>query len=127
MELELSPTLASTLLDLGRVLVGGVFLFAGLRNARNVPLLTSLMKARGVPFARPALFAGIATEIIGGAALLAAVFVPFAVAALVLFVLLATPMFHNFWSQQGLERATALNGFVANVAITGGLLAIAAI
>jgi putative oxidoreductase len=127
MELELAPSFASTLLDLGRVLVGGVFLFAGLRNAGNVPLLTGLMKARGVPFARLALFAGIATEIVGGAALIAGVFVPLAVAAVALFVLLATLMFHNFWTHEGLERVNALNAFVANVAITGGLLAIAAI
>jgi putative oxidoreductase len=127
MELELSSTVASAILDVGRVLVGGVFLFAGLRNARNVPVLTGLMKARGVPFARVMLFAGIATEISGGAALLAGIFVPFAVAALMLFVLLATLMFHNFWSHHGLERANALNSFVANVAITGGLLAIAAV
>jgi putative oxidoreductase len=127
MELELSPAVANALLEFGRVLVGGVFLFAGLRNARNVPLLTGLMAARGVPFARLTLLAGIATEIVGGAALLAGVFVPFAIAALLLFVLLATLMFHNFWSHHGLERANALNAFTANVAITGGLLAIAAV
>jgi putative oxidoreductase len=127
MELELSPAVANALLDLGRMIVGGVFLFAGLRNARNVPLLTSLIKTRGVPFARLTLLAGIATEILGGAALLAGIFVPFAVAALVLFVFLATLMFHNFWSHEGLERTNALNAFVANVAIAGGLLATAAI
>lgn len=39
----------STLVLLGRLLLGGAFVFAGLRNIANRATLTGLMTARGVP------------------------------------------------------------------------------
>lgn len=44
--------LPSTLLFLSRLLLGGAFAFAGLRNIQNADFLTGLVAARGVPQAR---------------------------------------------------------------------------
>lgn len=53
----------------GRLLLGGAFIFAGIRNIANRPLLTSIMTARGVPQAGLLLWAGIILQIVGGALL----------------------------------------------------------
>jgi putative oxidoreductase len=43
-----------------------------------------------------------------------------------LFLIVATPMFHNFWDHQGLDRASRINGLVGNVALGGGFLTLIA-
>mgnify|MGYP001045424182 CR=1 FL=1 len=118
--------LPSTLLFLGRLLLGGAFVFAGLRNIQNAAFLTGLMAARGVPQARLALWAGILLQVIAGALVIAGLWVTLACAVLVLFLIAATPMFHNFWDHQGPDRAARINGFVGNVALTGGFLTLIA-
>ena len=99
--------LPSTLLFLGRLLLGGAFVFAGLRNVQNAAFLTGLMAARGVPQARLALWAGIVLQVIAGALVIAGLWVTLACAVLVLFLIVATPMFHNFWDHQGPSTASS--------------------
>ncbi|MES0072913.1 DoxX family protein [Mesorhizobium sp. M0058] len=118
--------LPSTFLFLGRLLLGGAFVFAGLRNVQNETFLTGLMTARGVPQARLALWAGIVLQTIAGALLMAGLWTATACAVLLLFLTVATPMFHNFWDHQGPDRASRINGFVGNVALAGGLLTLIA-
>ena len=118
--------LPSTLLFLGRLLLGGAFVFAGLRNIQNAAFLTGLMAARGVPQARFALWAGIILQIIAGLLVTAGLWTATACAVLVLFLIVATPMFHNFWDHQGPDRASRINGFVGNVALGGGFLTLIA-
>ena len=118
--------LSSTLLFLGRLLLGGAFVFAGLRNIQNAAFLTGLMAARGVPQARLALWAGIVLQIIAGVLVMAGLWTAIACAVLVLFLIVATPMFHNFWDHQGPDRASRINGVVGNVALGGGFLTLIA-
>lgn len=118
--------LPTALLFLGRLLLGGAFVFAGLRNIQNQTFLTQLMAARGVPQARLALWAGIVLQIVAGALVIAGLSTAIAAAVLVVFLIVATPMFHNFWDHQGQERASRINGFVGNVALSGGFLTLIA-
>lgn len=118
--------LPTALLFLGRLLLGGAFVFAGLRNIQNQTFLTQLMAARGVPQARLALWAGIVLQIVAGVLVIAGFRIAIACMVLVLFLIVATPMFHNFWDHQGQERASRINGFVGNVALSGGFLTLIA-
>lgn len=72
------------------------------------------------------LWLGIVLQIVSGALVISGVWTAAAALCLVLFLMVATPMFHNFWDHQGPERASRINGFVGNVALTGGFLALAA-
>ena len=114
--------LPSCLLFVGRLLLGGAFVFAGLRNVQNETFLTGLMATRGVPQAKLALWAGIVLQTIAGALVMAGLWTAIASAVLVLFLIVATPMFHNFWDHQGPDRASRITGFVGNVALAGGFL-----
>ncbi|TIT74231.1 MAG: DoxX family protein [Mesorhizobium sp.] len=109
-----------------RLLLGGAFVFAGLRNIQHRKLVASLMAARGVPQAGLALCLGIALQVVAGALVIAGMWTAPAAAALILFLVVATPMFHNFWDHQGPDRASRINGFVGNVALAGGFLALIA-
>ena len=117
---------ASTLIFLARLLIGGAFVFAGLRNMTNVPVLTGLMAARGVSQAKAVLFAGIALQVVCGALLVVGLWTAIAAALLSAFVVAGSWIFHNFWDHQGLERGTRINGVVSNVALLGGFLLIIA-
>ena len=115
---------ASTLIFIARLMIGGAFIFAGLRNMANVAPLTGLMAGRGVPQARAVLVAGIVLQIVAGALLITGPWIAIAAAGLIVFVVTATPIFHNFWDHQGLDRGNRINGIVSNVAWVGGLLLI---
>lgn len=118
--------LQNEILLVARLLLGGAFVFAGLRNIQNRAFLSQLMAARGVPRAKLALWVGVVVQIVAGTLVAAGAGTAIAGAALVLFLVAATPMFHNFWDHQGPERAARINGFVGNVALTGGFLALMA-
>lgn len=115
-----------TLTVVGRLLLGGAFVFAGARNIANAPLLKGIMAARGVPQAGLALWAGIALQIAAGLMLIAGLCTAWAAAALIVFLAVATVMFHNFWDYQGAERASRINGVIGNVALTGSFLLVIA-
>lgn len=117
---------SSEILFLGRLLLGGAFVFAGLRNIQNAGFLTQVMSARGVPQAKLALWVGIVLQVVAGLAFVAGFQTAFAAAVLILFLVVATPMFNNFWDHQGPDRAQRINGFVGNVALTGAFLFVAA-
>ncbi|MER8767517.1 DoxX family protein [Mesorhizobium sp. M0092] len=116
----------SEILFAARLLLGGAFVFAGLRNIQNAAFLTQLMTTRGVPQARLVLWLGIVLQTVTGALVIAGIWTAAAALCLVLFLVVATQMFHNFWDHQGPERASRINGFVGNVALTGGFLALIA-
>jgi putative oxidoreductase len=124
---EPMPTdVTSTLIFLARLLMGGAFAFAGLRNMTNVPVLTGMMAARGVPQAKVVLLAGSILQVVCGALLIVGLWTAIAAVGLIGFLLVATWMFHNFWDRQGPERAAGINGIVSNVALLGGFLLVIA-
>jgi len=108
------------ILFVGRLLMGGAFVFAGLRNIQNRGFLAQMMGTRGVPQAATVLWLGIVAQIAAGALLMAGLWPVPAAGLLLLFLLAATPMFHNFWDYQGPDRAAKINGFVGNIALAGG-------
>jgi putative oxidoreductase len=117
---------AATLLILGRILIGGLFVVAGIRHFFLLPVLTPVMAARGVPAAKSALIAGSLFQIIAGAMLMAGIAVALAAFGLVAFTIAASILLVNFWDMQGAERENAKNVLLSNMAIVGGLLIAAA-
>lgn len=117
---------AATLLILGRILLGGLFVVAGVRHFFLLSVLTPVMAARGVPAAKWAIVAASVFQIIAGAMLMAGVAVAFAALGLVAFTVAASFLLLNYWDMQGAERENAKNFLLSNMAILGGLLIAAA-
>ncbi len=122
----MSSVLAHALFALGSLLLGGLFVLAGVRHMFLIPVLTKAIAARGVPLPRLVLLAGSGFQFTGGALLIAGLWVPAAAFGLIAFTVIASIMLLNFWDMEGEARHNTINVWMQNLAIIGGLLIAAA-
>jgi putative oxidoreductase len=114
------------LLLIGRLLLGGIFVFAGIRHLFILPLVSQAIAHRGVPAPWLVLVSGTAFQIVAGLLLILGLLVPIAALGLALFTIAASIMLLNFWGMEGPAREGALNGWLSNLGVVGGLLIVAA-
>ena len=119
-------TLSFVLIIIGRFLLGGYFLQAGIRNFMNVPLHVSILEKKGVPMPREALYVALVVQVLGGAMVAFSVFPAIGAIGLILFTIGANYLYHNFTLYQGDERKSHLGSVLTNLGIIGGLLLVAA-
>jgi len=113
---------SSAALLAGRFGLGIIFLVSGLGKLVSWSGTAAFAGAKGVP---EFLLAGAtALEILGALSLLAGWKTRWGVAALVVFLVPVTLVFHDFWAAQGAEVQLQSVQFLKNVAIGGGLLAV---
>ena len=106
---------------LGRLLLGAYFAAAGIHHFTAVAPLTAAIAARGVPAARVVLLMGSVFQTVCGVALVVGFYPAWAALGLVLFTILASLLFLNFWSMQETARANAIGTWKTNLALIGGL------
>jgi putative oxidoreductase len=120
--------IATVLVTIGQLLMGALFVWAGLNHfgpagEKAIPVL----KSRGVPMPREALYLASALEVAGGACLMLGIAVAPAAIGLALFTIVASVLMVNFWDMPEGDTRDLLQGIcIANGAIVGGLLVIAA-
>lgn len=121
----MNPAAQSQMLLIGRVLLGVLFLVAGIRiilsYSGNIGYFTRL----GFPAPEVMTVLAIIIEIGGGALLILGWQTRRIAWLLMLFVLIATAMAHRFWEFDAAQYGNQLNHFLKNVAIIGGLLYVA--
>jgi putative oxidoreductase len=110
------------LLIIGRVLLGGLFVFGGIRHFGELDPLTDAVRARGVPFPRASLIGASLFQIIAGAMLMLGLLTPWAVIGLVAFTLVSSFVMLDFWNKPAAARNGMINVWCSNIAIIGGLL-----
>jgi putative oxidoreductase len=111
---------------LGRLLLGAYFAWAGLHHFTSLAPIAASMTARGVPAARAVLVIGSIFQTVCGLALMFGFCPAWAALGLVLFTIVASLMFLDFWNKQGEARAGAVSTWKTNLALIGGLLIAAA-
>jgi putative oxidoreductase len=111
---------------LGRLLLGLHFAWAGIHHFTELDRLTQAMTARGVPAARWVLLIGSAFQAVCGIALILGFRPDWAALGLVLFTIVASIVFLDFWNKEGEARAGAIGTWKTNFALIGGLLLAAA-
>lgn len=121
-------TFAHFLITVGQLLLGSLFVWAGLNHfGPGGAKVAAMLSSRGVPMPREALYAASVFELICGACLMLGVAVAPAALGLALFTIVASVVLVNFWDQPEGELREALKGvFASNAAIVGGLLIAAA-
>ena len=109
----------------GRMLVALLFIPAGLSKLAGFAAVVGYIASKGVPL--PALCAviAIAIELGLGLLLLTGFKARWAALGLALFVVVVTPIFHNFWALPPEQVLQQQQAFFKNLAILGGLLALA--
>jgi putative oxidoreductase len=120
----------STLLILAHLLLGGAFIVFGVRNIQAIPGLATFLAGRKITQPDTAAKFGVALQIVGGALTVLSPFVPFAGVlgglALIVFLVLATVLFHPFWEFTGEEQKPHVQSFIMNTGLTGAFLLVVA-
>jgi putative oxidoreductase len=121
----MNPAAQSQMLLIGRVLLGALFLVAGIRKIMLYSGSVAYFTKLGFP--APEVMAVLAILIeVGGAALLILGWQTRRISwLLVLFTIIATAMAHRFWEFDAAQYANQMNHFLKNAAIVGGLLYVA--
>jgi uncharacterized membrane protein YphA (DoxX/SURF4 family) len=107
---------------LGRLLVGGMYLGAGIKNVMSLGATAGYAASKGVP--DPALLVTLASAllVIGGISILTGFQPRLGVAAVLLFLVPVTLVMHNFWALQGFQAELEQHSFLGNVALGGSAL-----
>ena len=115
----------TTVMLVGRILIGVLFLVAGIMKVMNVAGTTAYMTRLGFP--APVIFAylSIVFEVGGGILLIIGWQTRRVAWLLALYVLVALGAAHRFWEYDQAQRGNQINHFLKNLAIIGGLLFIA--
>ncbi|HZD26921.1 MAG TPA: DoxX family protein [Alphaproteobacteria bacterium] len=110
------------LAPLGRLLLGVIFLLAGLEKIGNLEGTAQYMASAGFPLVPLFLIGAVIVEVIGSLALIVGYQTRWAALALALFSIAAALIFHHFWDLEGGQRAMQQINFMKNLAIAGGML-----
>ena len=118
-----APQLGDTAELIGRITLALIFVFSGadklfLHTAANV----QYMQAVGLPLAGLLVYPTGLVELAGGVLLAVGYQGRLAAAALALFTVAATLLFHNFWAAPADQAVLQMIMFLKNVAMVGGLL-----
>ena len=110
----------------GRVLMAILFLPAGVGKIFGFAGTVAYIGSAGLPLATIAAIGAILIEVLGGIALVLGFYTRISAIALALFTLVASLVFHAFWSVPADQVFVTQLLFVKNIAVIGGLLTIAA-
>lgn len=113
---------ARTFLLIARILIGILFLVAGVMKAMNIAGTTGYMTKLGFP--APVLMAYLSTiiEIASGVLLIIGWQTRRVAWLLIVYVLIATGMAHRFWEYEPAQRVNQINHFLKNLALIGAML-----
>jgi len=106
---------------IGRILLGLIFVMSGFNKITGFEGTQQYMASYGMPMTSLLLVGAIVVEIVGGLSVIFGVFPRLGAAALVLFLIPASLIFHTDFSEQ-----TQLIMFLKNLSIMGGLLLVVA-
>ena len=111
-----------TLPLLARILIGALFVTAGVRKAMVIAATAGYFAKLGFPAAEAMAWLAVLIEIGGGLLLIIGWQTRWVAWLLVLFTVVATGMAHRFWEFDAAQYNAQLNNFLKNIAIIGGLL-----
>ena len=124
--ITLHEPLATWMYFLGRVALVAVFLVSAVHKSVWYTKAAEEFRQDGIPLIPITLPATILLHTFAPLAVIAGVFVVEAALALAAFTIIATVKVHNFWSMEGERRLIISRVAMANFAVVGGLLVLAA-
>jgi putative oxidoreductase len=107
---------------LGRILIGALFVTAGVRKAMTIAATAGYFQKLGMPAFETMAWVAVFIEVGGGLALILGWQTRWVAWLLAIFVGVATGLAHRFWEFDAAQYNAQLNNFLKNAAIIGGLL-----
>ncbi len=112
---------------LGRLLISAIFLMSAVTHKiPHFEQVAQLMEQEGVPMPKIALAGAIAFLIFGSLSLILGFMARCGATLLLIFLVLATYYFHDFWTMSGEQQQQQMIHFMKNVALMGTMLFIIA-
>lgn len=108
--------------SLGYLLLGGVFVFAGVDHFMRFEAVSGMLAGRGWTSPRPILAAASVLQIVAGLGLALGPLRPWCALGLAAFTIVASLKLLDFWRVQGSQRDGMRSAFVVNVGLLGGLI-----
>jgi len=118
----------STMFLIGRLLLGGYFIFGGFNHFSNLGMMAGYAQSKGVPGPKAAVaFSGLLL-LIGGLSILLGVYPTVGTIAIALFLIPVTFMMHAFWKvQDPMAKMGEMVNFTKNLALLGAALMLLAV
>lgn len=110
------------ILLVGRILLGVLFLYNGYNHFVDFEDRKGYAQYKDMPAPGLAVISSGVVLVLGSLGIMAGVYPVVAAAALAVFLVVATPLFHDFWAVSGEDRTNELNHFLKNVGLLGGVL-----
>ncbi len=108
-------------------LIAMTFLLSATNSLKNWKNTVAMMQAKGMPQADLLLKLTTLLKYTAGIMLITHFHADVAAAGLLIFTVLATLIFDNFWKETGMQRQMLYFGFLSNLSIIGGLALVIAI
>jgi len=108
---------------LGRLLMGGYFIQAGVKHFIGWQGMLGYTKSKGIPMPALSLTVGSLMLILGGAGILLGTLIAWSVAALIIFLIVASVSMHAYWKDTDpMQKMGNQINFLKNMALIGALL-----
>jgi putative oxidoreductase len=107
---------------IGRIALAAIFVLSGLQKLIDFTGTASMIASAGVPLPTVAAAVAVVIELGGGLAIFAGWMTRVAALAIVVFLIIVSPIFHNFWTMEGEARMMNQIMFLKNVSMLGGFL-----
>lgn len=113
---------------IGRILFGGFFLVSSFNHFTKTSMMAGFAASRGLPLAKLSVGVSGLLMLLGGLGILLGIYIEWAVAFLVIFLVLAAFTVHKFWQfTDPMQKMTEMVFFSRNIALIGALLMLLAI
>ena len=122
-----TPSDASYLILLARVLLSSPFLYSGVDKCWRWSAAQREVAASGLPLPTLLHLITVVVQLGGGLSLSLGIEARLGALLLLLFLIPVTVMYHPFWKRSGAELVVEADHFLSNLAIIGGLLVIVAL
>jgi uncharacterized membrane protein YphA (DoxX/SURF4 family) len=109
---------------LGRAILGGFFLYGGVKHFAQLRPMSQYAASKGVPMPEVAVAASGALLVLGGASILLGTRPKLGVAAILAFLSGVSPIMHDFWNVEPEKRPHEMVNFTKNLALAGATLAL---
>jgi putative oxidoreductase len=111
---------------LGRVLLAALFIWSGWGKLNGFSGTAGFIGSKGLPMPQVLAALAVAVELGGGILLLIGLKARWVALALVVFLIVITPIFHNYWDAPAAQAQMQQINFMKNIAIIGGMFVVAA-
>jgi putative oxidoreductase len=117
-------TTATLLILIGRIILGLFFAIAGVRNFLRYGERKSMATNYGWKLPAPVTALGFASQLLGGLSVMFGIYPAWGAAALIVFLICATALFHNALMFEGEARQPHIYFTLVNIALSGYCLMI---